>query len=141
MVLIRSRTRASPRPIIFSGVSASLNSAGVALLTPASVACADRTTATKSVNGLMYCNSPRGFGLAAAKRRNASSTSALVHCGSSPWEASASAFFRALPPLRRAALPLPAAVILCLTVGLVFSLVFLCAMFLYTERHDERQER
>src|ERR1700733_1834771 len=141
MVLIRSRTRASPRLAIFSGGSASLNRAGVALLTPASVACADSTTATRSVNGLMYCNSPRGFGLAAAKRRNASSTSALVHCGSSPWAASLSALPRALAFLTRAALPLRAAFILCPAVGLVFRLVFLCTMFLYTERHDQRQER
>ena len=53
MVLINSRTRSSPSAAIFSGVSASANSAGVALLTPASVACADSTTATSSVNGLM----------------------------------------------------------------------------------------
>ena len=47
------RTRASPSLIIFSGVSASLNRAGVALLTPASVACAESTTATSKVNGSM----------------------------------------------------------------------------------------
>ena len=79
MVLISSRTRSSPSAAIFSGVSASLNSAGVALLTPASVACADSTTATSSVNALMCCSSPFGSGIAAWKRRNASSTSALVH--------------------------------------------------------------
>jgi len=78
MVLINSRTRSSPSATIFCGVSASANSAGVALLTPASVACADSTTATNSVNGLMCCNSPLGSGLALAKRRNASSTCALV---------------------------------------------------------------
>ena len=79
MVLISSRTLASPSATIFSGVSASANSAGVALLTPASVACADSTTATSSVNGLTCCSSPFGSGIAAWKRRNASSTSAAVH--------------------------------------------------------------
>ena len=49
MVLTISRTFASPSVTIFSGVSAAANKAGVALLTPASVACADRTTATSSV--------------------------------------------------------------------------------------------
>src|SRR6202162_4861893 len=78
MVLMRSRTLASPSATIFSGVSAAANSAGVALLTPASVACAESTTATSKVNGLTYCSSPLGSGLAAAKRRNASSTSAAV---------------------------------------------------------------
>ena len=71
MVLIRSRTRSSPSAAIFSGVSASANSAGVALLTPASVACAESTTATSSVNGLTCWSSPFGSGLArleAAKR-------------------------------------------------------------------------
>ena len=49
MVLIRSRTLSSPSATIFSGVGPAANSAGVALLTPASVACADSTTATSSV--------------------------------------------------------------------------------------------
>ncbi len=65
MVLISSRTRSSPSAAIFSGVSASSNSAGVALFTPASVACAESTTATRSVNGLTCCNSPFGSGIAA----------------------------------------------------------------------------
>src|SRR6266699_3659371 len=78
MVLIRSRTLSSPSAAIFSGVSAAANSAGVALLTPASVACADNTTATSSVNGLTYCSSVFGSGLTLWKRRNASSTSAAV---------------------------------------------------------------
>src|SRR5437763_10793459 len=73
-----SRTRASPSATIFSGVSAAANSAGVALLTPASVACADSTTATSSVYGLMCCSSPRGSGLALWKRRKASSVSAAL---------------------------------------------------------------
>ena len=47
------RPSASPSATIFSGVSASAKSAGVALLTPASVACAESTTATSSVNGLV----------------------------------------------------------------------------------------
>src|SRR5215470_416138 len=78
MVLIRSRTLASPSATIFSGVSAAANSAGVALLTPASVACADKTTATSSVYGLMCCSSPRGSGSALWKRRKTSSISAAV---------------------------------------------------------------
>ena len=49
MVLISSRTLSSPSATIFSGVGAAANKAGVALLTPASVACADNTTATRSV--------------------------------------------------------------------------------------------
>src|SRR5712675_148099 len=98
MVLMRSRTRASPSATILAGVSAAANSAGVALLTPASVACADRTTATNKVNGVMYCSSPTGSGLAAWKRRNAFSISALVHGGASP----ASGFRPALVPGGRA---------------------------------------
>ena len=43
----------SPSAAIFSGVSATAKSAGVALLTPASVACADSTTATRRVNGFL----------------------------------------------------------------------------------------
>src|ERR1700676_4748791 len=78
MVLIRSRILSSPSGAIFSAVSAGANSAGVALLTPASVACAERTTATSSVNGLTYCSSVFGSGLACRNRRNASSTSAAV---------------------------------------------------------------
>jgi hypothetical protein len=95
MVLIRSRTRSSPSAAIFSGVSASANNAGVALLTPASVACADNTTATSSVKGLMCCNSVLGSGLAALKRRNASSIWALVMCGTFA-TLTLVAFFRAL---------------------------------------------
>src|SRR5689334_16921282 len=75
---MNSRTFSSPSATIFSGVSAAANSAGVALLTPASVAWADSTTATSRVNGLTYCSSPRGSALAAAKRRNASVTSSGV---------------------------------------------------------------
>src|ERR1700722_2678363 len=79
MVLIKSRTRASPSATILAGVSAAANSAGVALLTPASVAWADRTTATSKVNGVTYWSSPTGSGSAAWKRRNPSSISALLH--------------------------------------------------------------
>src|SRR6185312_7663696 len=68
MVLIFSASRSSPSAAIFSGVSATANSAGVALFTPASVACADSTTATSRVKGLMYWSSPFGSGLAAASR-------------------------------------------------------------------------
>ena len=53
MVRMMSVIAGSPSATIFSGVSALANSAGVALLTPASVACADSTTATSSVNGLV----------------------------------------------------------------------------------------
>src|SRR3954454_22750367 len=75
---MNSRTRSSPSAAIFSGVSAAANSAGVALLTPASVACAERTTATSNVYGLMCASSVFGAELAFLKRRNASSTSAEV---------------------------------------------------------------
>src|SRR3954462_1645018 len=78
MVLMMSRILSRQIAAIFSGVSAAANSAGVALLTPASVACAESTTATSSVNGLTYCSSVFGAGLASRNRRNASSTSAGV---------------------------------------------------------------
>src|SRR4051812_21877060 len=108
MVLINSRTRSSPSAAIFSGVSASANKAGVALLTPASVACADSTTATSSVNGLMCCSSPLGSGIATWKRRNASSISALLQGLVAPCSALASAFSRALAGFTLAAWPLRA---------------------------------
>jgi len=54
---------------ILAGVSASAKSAGVALLTPTSVAWADNTTATSSVNGLMNSSSVRGIGRVSANRR------------------------------------------------------------------------
>src|SRR5437870_13703480 len=104
MVLMYSRRRSSPSATILAGVSATLNEAGVALLTPASVACADSTTATMSVNGSTCRSSPRGRGLAAAKRRNASSISAVDHCGSAPLAALASAAALFLGPLGTAAL-------------------------------------
>src|ERR1700744_766202 len=78
MVLMVSRSFSSPSAIILSGVSATGNNSRVALLTPASVACADSTTATRSVKGLRCSNSPRGSGLAFWKRSNASRTSAGV---------------------------------------------------------------
>ncbi len=60
---------ASPSSTIFSGVSAILNSGLVALFTPASVACADSTTATSSVKGFTCCSSPfERAGKAAARR-------------------------------------------------------------------------
>ena len=68
MVLMKPFSRSSPRASIFCGVSASLNSSTVALLTLTSVAWADRTTATRRVKGLMYSSSPRGLGLSAASR-------------------------------------------------------------------------
>src|SRR5690606_14678846 len=67
-----SRRRSSPRAIIFSGVSAILNRERVALFTPASVACAESTTATRRVYGLWYSSSLFGSGLAAANRRKIS---------------------------------------------------------------------
>src|SRR5262249_29210428 len=50
----------------------------------ASVACAESTTATSNVNGLMCLSSPLGSGLAAWKRRNASSISAVGPCCRAP---------------------------------------------------------
>jgi hypothetical protein len=58
----------SPSASIFSGVSATAKSARVALFTPASVACADSATATRSVKALTCSSSPFGSGLAAWKR-------------------------------------------------------------------------
>ena len=74
--MIRSASPASPSAAILAGVSATANSARVALLTPASVACADSTTATSSVNGLTYSSSLFGSGLAAASRAKISSARA-----------------------------------------------------------------
>ena len=51
MVLIFSVSAAWPSLTSLFGVSATRNSSGVALLTEASVACADNTTATSKVNG------------------------------------------------------------------------------------------
>src|SRR5689334_23593834 len=79
MVLMYSRKRSSPRSSIFCGVSAISNKARVALLTPASVACADSTTATSNVNGLTCSSSPLGSGLALRKRLKTSWISAGVH--------------------------------------------------------------
>src|SRR4029079_10187524 len=74
MVLMRACTSSRPSATIFPGVSAALNTLRVALLTPASVACADSTTATSRVYGFTYSSSPLGSGFAAAKRRNISAT-------------------------------------------------------------------
>src|SRR6266404_4289830 len=78
MVLMVSRNFSSPSASIFCGVSATSNNVRVALLTPASVACADSTTATRRVKGLRCSSSPLGSGLALRKRSNASRTSAGV---------------------------------------------------------------
>src|SRR5438552_7298928 len=78
MVLICSRTCSSPSSTIFCGVSARSNNFRVALLTPASVAWAESTTATSSVYGLRCSSSPLGSGLALLKRAKASRTSACV---------------------------------------------------------------
>ena len=69
IVRIISVSRSSPSASIFCGVSAIANKAGVALLTPTSVACADSTTATSRVNGLMNSSSVLGIGRLAASRR------------------------------------------------------------------------
>src|SRR5215470_3283312 len=78
MVRIMSRSLSSPNATILSGVSATANSVRVALLTPASVACAERTTATRRVKGLRCSSSPFGSGLAFWKRLKASRTSCAV---------------------------------------------------------------
>ena len=65
----------SPSASIFCGVSATANSAGVALLTPASVACAESTTATSRVKALTCSSSPLGSGRCTEKRRKISRTS------------------------------------------------------------------
>src|ERR1700685_3489028 len=80
MDLIRSVSFSSPSAAYFLGVSAIANNAGVALFTPASVACADSTTATSSVKGLMYLSSPFGVGLAAARRSKLASVLAALAC-------------------------------------------------------------
>ncbi len=49
IVRMKSRTRSSPRPSIFSGVSATAKRGAVARLTLRSVAWAESTTATRSV--------------------------------------------------------------------------------------------
>ena len=69
IVRMNSFSRSSPRSSIFCGVSATANKAGVARLTPTSVACADSTTATSSVYGLMNSSSVCGIGRLAASRR------------------------------------------------------------------------
>src|SRR6266700_7193019 len=78
MVLMASRSLSSPSATIFCGVSATANSARVARLTPASVACADSTTATNSVKGLRCSSSPFGSGFARRNRLKASWTSPCV---------------------------------------------------------------
>jgi hypothetical protein len=68
IVLMCSISRSSPSASIFPGVSATAKSARVALFTPASVACADSATATRSVKALTCSSSPFGSGFAAWKR-------------------------------------------------------------------------
>ena len=51
MVLMKGVRPATPNASMAAGVWAARNSAGVALLTPLSVACADRITAINSSNG------------------------------------------------------------------------------------------
>ncbi len=68
-------TPSSPSATIASGVGAAANRPRVALLTPASVACAESTTATSKVKGSVCSSSPLGSGLAASKRVKASTTS------------------------------------------------------------------
>src|SRR3954469_9689872 len=104
MVLMRLRTWTRPSLTILSGASAAANSAGVALLTPASVACADSTTATSSVNGATCRGSVCGFAFAALKRRNASSIAAAFQGGTLACAACESATRRATGPFTRARL-------------------------------------
>ena len=68
----------SPSAKIFSGVSAILYSGSVALFTLLSVACAESTTDTKSVNGFCAFNSVAGAGFFFLKRRNTSVISSGV---------------------------------------------------------------
>ena len=65
------------RPWLPAVLGLLLLSAGVALFTPASVACALRTTATSKVNGLLWSSSVLGSGIAAAKAPKIASTSCL----------------------------------------------------------------
>ncbi len=68
------------------GLEAIANKGFVALLTPTSVACADRATATTRVNGLMKSSSVRGSGLSASKRSNRALISlASAIAGASRW--------------------------------------------------------
>ncbi len=76
--MIFSARPASPSAAILAGVSATANSERVALLTPTSVACADKTTATSRVKGLEYSSSVFGSGAAAASRSNTASARALA---------------------------------------------------------------
>jgi len=76
MVRIWPASFSSPSASIFCGVSATANRPRVALLTPASVACAESTTATSSVKALTCSSSPFGSGRCTEKRRKISSTSA-----------------------------------------------------------------
>ena len=76
MVLIASRKGVlTERRHLLRRVGDARRASGVALLTPASVACADSTTATRSVNGFTYWSSLRGSGLACRRRRNSSAIS------------------------------------------------------------------
>ena len=50
------------------GVLATGNNFRVALLTPTSVACAERVTATSNSNGLEYSSSVTGCGLSSRRR-------------------------------------------------------------------------
>src|SRR3954447_25908007 len=78
MVFMYARSFSSPSASIFCGLSATAKSARVALFTPASVAWAERTTATSSVYGLRCSSSPLGSGFAFLNRLKASRTSADV---------------------------------------------------------------
>lgn len=62
MDLIYSISPSSPRARIFCGVSATLYNSLVAIFTDLSVAWADKTTATSSVNGEEYSSSDFGLG-------------------------------------------------------------------------------
>ena len=61
-----------PKAVIFSGVSAILNNAFVALLTPKSVDCAESATATTNVNAFTWSSSPFGSASCSRKREKIS---------------------------------------------------------------------
>src|SRR5262247_3807440 len=75
----------TPSASMRCGVLATANRRRVALLTPASVACADSSTAASNSKTLLYSSSLAGWGLAAfrmAKKGSMSDVFIGAHCGS-----------------------------------------------------------
>ena len=68
----------SPSAWMACGVFATGKSLRIALLTPTSVACADRITATSNSKAVVYSNSVVGFGFSARRRENNSTISSRV---------------------------------------------------------------